>query len=471
MEYRKEEEKTSSKKGFKLSSKLKVIIAIIGVILAIYMVLACFFCNHFYIGTKINNINLSGKTVDDFNKEMVEKVQGYNLKLEERNNKTEEIKAENLSLRYNGQEEIQKIKDNQPGLTWLFHIFSNKDNYADKLVTYNTDEFDKICNNLSCFKKENVEEPKNASFEYSDEGYKVIEGTKGCKVDEKLLKDSASKYIECMREVLNLEDENCYVGPRYDVGDEKVNHVKDELDKYVNAKISYVAGSNREVLDGNTIHKWLSVNNEMEVVFDSSKVSEFLKTLSSKFNTVGINRKFRTTAGSEITVEGGDYGFKVDKEQENESIINTIKNGQTVEREPFYSQKAASHDGNEIGNTYVEVSIGGQHLWFYKNGHLITDGAIVSGNTSAGNGTPSGVYYVLYKEANATLRGDGYATPVSYWMPFNGGIGMHDATWRSSFGGSIYSYSGSHGCVNCPYSLAQTIFNNIDSGTPVICYY
>ena len=56
-------------------------------------------------------------------------------------------------------------------------------------------------------------------------------------------------------------------------------------------------------------------------------------------------------------------------------------------------------------------------------------------------------------------------------MPFNGGIGIHDATWRSSFGGNIYVAGGSHGCVNAPYSLANTIFNNIDSGTPVVCYY
>lgn len=465
----KEEENTGGKKGLKL--EVKVIIIALGSLAAIYLILACFFCNHFYIGSKLNGISLSGKTVEAVNEEMVNKVQNYKLKLEERDGKTEEINSEKLNLNFEGKDEIQKMKDKQPGLTWLFNIFSNKKTYVDTLISYNDSELDKACDNLSCFKKENIIEPKNASFEFSTEGYKVIDEVNGCKVDKVLLKDSVVRSIEGMQETLNLEDNNCYVVPKYRAGDNKVNEAKDELDKYSKTKINYTAGGKNLVLDGNTIQKWLTVNDEMEVTFDSSKVSGFLKTLSSKFNTIGINRKFRTTGGSEITVEGGDYGFKVDKEKEKESIINTIKTGDTVEREPIYSQKALTHDGNEIGNTYVEVSIGGQHLWFYKNGQLITDGAVVTGNTSAGNGTPAGVYFLLYKEKDTVLIGDNYATPVSYWMPFNGGIGMHDASWRGSFGGSIYSYNGSHGCVNCPYSLAQKIYNNIDSGTPVICYY
>ena len=90
---------------------------------------------------------------------------------------------------------------------------------------------------------------------------------------------------------------------------------------------------------------------------------------------------------------------------------------------------------------------------------------------STGNITPTGVYSLTYKTKNAVLRGPGYASPVSYWMPFNGDIGMHDATWRSAFGKTIYKYDGSHGCVNVPYECAEAIFNNIEVGTPVIAYY
>ena len=95
----------------------------------------------------------------------------------------------------------------------------------------------------------------------------------------------------------------------------------------------------------------------------------------------------------------------------------------------------------------------------------------MSGNAARGYDTPSGAYPLTYKQRNATLRGADYATPVSYWMPFNGNIGMHDATWRGSFGGSIYRTNGSHGCINLPKAAAKTIFENIEKGMPVLCYH
>ena len=94
----------------------------------------------------------------------------------------------------------------------------------------------------------------------------------------------------------------------------------------------------------------------------------------------------------------------------------------------------------------------------------------MSGNLSKGWGTPAGSYPLTYKQRDAVLKGENYRTPVDYWMPFNGGIGMHDAKWRSSFGGTIYKTGGSHGCINLPHSVAKKIYENISAGMPVLCY-
>ena len=51
------------------------------------------------------------------------------------------------------------------------------------------------------------------------------------------------------------------------------------------------------------------------------------------------------------------------------------------------------------------------------------------------------------------------------------GEGLHDATWRSKFGSTIYKTSGSHGCVNLPLSAAETIYGIIEAGWPVIVFY
>ena len=106
----------------------------------------------------------------------------------------------------------------------------------------------------------------------------------------------------------------------------------------------------------------------------------------------------------------------------------------------------------------------------YKKGEKIVDTPIVSGCVSWGCSTPTGVYSLTYKTRNATLRGPGYATPVSYWMPFNGDIGMHDATWRSSFGGTIYKWDGSHGCINMPLNAVKQVYENIEDTMPIIVW-
>ena len=147
-------------------------------------------------------------------------------------------------------------------------------------------------------------------------------------------------------------------------------------------------------------------------------------------------------------------------------------------REPSYASRGASHEGNDYGSTYAEVDLTNQMVYFVQNGQVVLSSACVTGNPNNGNGTPQGVYSLAYKELDSVLRGekrpDGsyeYESPVKYWMPFNGGIGFHDATWQSSFGGSRYLTNGSHGCINLPYDVAGQLYNLISAGTPVVCHY
>lgn len=118
----------------------------------------------------------------------------------------------------------------------------------------------------------------------------------------------------------------------------------------------------------------------------------------------------------------------------------------------------------------MEVNLTAQHLIYYKDGKVVVDSDFVSGDVAKRRRLPTGAYGLYYKERNRTLRGQGYASPVSFWMPFNGGVGFHDAKWRGSFGGDYYKWKGSHGCVNLPYSAAKTLFENIESGCAVLVY-
>jgi lipoprotein-anchoring transpeptidase ErfK/SrfK len=112
-----------------------------------------------------------------------------------------------------------------------------------------------------------------------------------------------------------------------------------------------------------------------------------------------------------------------------------------------------------------------------QDGQIVWDAPCVTGNLSKSYDTPAGLYSLTYKQKDRVLRGklqaDGtyeYESPVSFWMPFNGGIGFHDANWRSKFGGTIYQTAGSHGCVNLPPEKAALLYDLVYAGMPVICY-
>ena len=250
----------------------------------------------------------------------------------------------------------------------------------------------------------------------------------------------------------------------------KVKEVKDIIDKYVYSKIVYSFDELMETVDGSIINKWIDIDDDMNPSINEKKVKEYIDSLCEKYNTVGKERKFDSSIGKTVIVKGGYYGWKINSNEEVKALIENIKHGQSVFKEPIYSQKGLSRSDDDIGDTYVEVNITRQHLWFYKNGKLLTQGDIVTGCQSKNTPTAEGVYALNYKQKDATLKGDGYSSKVSYWMPFNGNIGLHDARWRSSFGGNIYKTNGTHGCVNMPQYLAKIIFENIESNTPIICY-
>jgi lipoprotein-anchoring transpeptidase ErfK/SrfK len=101
------------------------------------------------------------------------------------------------------------------------------------------------------------------------------------------------------------------------------------------------------------------------------------------------------------------------------------------------------------------------------------DTDVVTGLPTSERETRRGIYAIDAKKEHATLgRLDvqGYASPVDYWAPFDGGRGLHDAPWRSSFGGDIYLSDGSHGCVNIPSQNMAAIYNAIEIGNAVIIY-
>lgn len=429
-----------------------------------------YYMNHFYYGSSIGCVNVSGKTVEEAKKEVSSRINAYALKLKERGGKSEEIKASDIELKYASYKDVQSLKDKQHPFAWVSAFFQKKDYQIVKKASFDEELLRERIDKLSCVDSRYITEPKNPGFIYENGKYVIQKEQPGNEINKNILYTEVVNAILKGDDTIDLEAACCYVKPQYTSDSPKIIETKNTLNKYVSSKVTYALGKNNKIVDGSVINKWIKVDDNFEISFDEKETENYLNVIFDSYNTVGKSRTFKTSSGKSILISGGDYGWLINTSKEAQELIDIIKQGRTASKEPQYSQTALTHDNGDIGDTYVEIDLTKQHLWFYKNGSLIVQSDVVTGNVSSSHSTPVGVYRLKYKQLNAVLRGPGYSCPVTFWMPFNGGIGLHDANWRSEFGGNIYKTDGSHGCVNAPYDVAKTVFSNIEAGTPVICY-
>ena len=464
--------KRRTKVKSKLNKKTRIALISLGSLLSIYLGISLFFVNHFTFGTKIDGIDVAGNNVKEVESKFENKIKDYSLTLNERNGNSETIKADDIGLKYASSGEIKKILKEQSAFSWIIGIFKDRDYENLDELSYDKDMFLSTLSNLNCVKGEDIEAPKSAYLKFKNSRYVIVPEEKGNTVNKEILTKEVSKAVLNGSTSIDIDKKGCYEKPKYTANNKKVKECLQTLNKYMLSEITYKKGQKSITCDKNTTNKWIDIDDDFNISVNEYKVSSFVDKVAGVFNTYQDTRDFKTSNGNVIKVAGGDYGWILDKTSTKSEIQKALLEGKKVTLEPKFSQEAASESGNDYGNSYIEISFVQQHLWLYKEGKMIFETDIVSGSIANNCATPPGTYYIKYREKNATLKGEGYQTHVSFWMPFNGNIGLHDSsTWRSEWGGNIYVNGGSHGCINLSYEAAEKIFNSIKAGYPVICYY
>lgn len=355
--------------------------------------------------------------------------------------------------------------------------------------------FDKALKEAAYLKEKNIKETKDAYVDINNAELPIVEEVYGNSIDYTSLKNEiftlvadgtfsfpyvSSEFYKQPDITADSEDllakqefykENLTSNVTYTLGKDEIKITPAQMAAFRGVKIS----GNGALTDNEikSIKKSVSDNVLLE-----DEIREFVYQFACDYNTLGESRKFKTTPGKIIKIEGGAYGFALDQDAEYEQLIKDLTSGKPVKRDPLWNMTGFTEYqiGNDIGDTYVEISIKKQHLWYYKDGKQIVSCDVVTGNPYMGYSTPTGTYGLSYKQYGATLRGENadgseYESEVFYWMPFFGNYGMHDATWRSYFGDEIYLGGGSHGCVNMPLKSAEKLFNNLaDRNVPVVVY-
>lgn len=470
----------NKKKKRKKKNQKMVLWSSLGVLFAFLLgllIAGSVYCSsHFSKGTIINEIDASGLTMEELESRMREYVLTVRERTGEGSYITETITGDQIGVTVSNTDELNGILKQQNILKAISsYIKGEQQIYTiENLYAYVDSALMTAILKLQGFQESFVTGPENAHIsEYDPQtGYRIVPEVRGNVLNQTKTIQTVETAVDALLTEIDLEKAGCYEEPSVYADDVKLTERLAQMKQYTDLRIVYHFGQQEEVIDGGVLSGWLLVDEETnKVSVSEEKIDDFVVMLRKKYDTIFRSREFQTSYGKTITIEGGDYGWWMNYSQEQEQLKEMIENGESGERIPVYYQTAAVYGSQDYGNTYVEINLTAQHLFLYVNGEKKMESEFVSGNAARGFDTPAGIYGITYKEQDAMLVGENYETPVSYWMPFNGNIGLHDAIWRDSFGADIYKKSGSHGCINMPYLKAKELYGEIAKGTPVICYY
>nr|WP_027872207.1 L,D-transpeptidase family protein [[Eubacterium] cellulosolvens] len=452
----------------------------------------------FFPGTKINGIDVGGKTPDQVEKLLADSVENYQLNIKFRNNQTEKITESDINYRYHSDGTVKRLLVRQDAWKWYSSNMWNTNNpkiteekvttqtvYDDELLGAKIDELPEL-------KEENMTPPTDCHLEFQETKFVVVPETDGTVLNKDVVRKAILDAVAETNPVVDVNAiEGAYSGAANTMATvgEALQKEADALNPFTNSSVHYsMPDGSTQTLDGNTTKDWLVKNADGTYSKDEGSwnqhIESYVSQMAASINNIGKDRTFNATGIGEITITDdgfSTYGYEVNQEEEIKQLTADLSSGTSVTRDPKYSHWETSKENNGFGNSYVEIDATRQHLWIYKNGQLALETDIVTGMMTESEYTPEGVYMVEGKESHTKLIGERdpvtkkpeYEVAVDYWMPFiiSKQIGMHDASWKSVFGEGQNVWNGSNGCINLPVDVAGKVWDLVDFDMPVIVYY
>lgn len=436
-----------------------------------------YYAEKFSANTVFATVDVSNLTLDQAEAKVIEDLNDKEFVIREAGEEVARITVGDLSPEYHTGSQLKASYASQDPSTWVTSIFDGQE--YDGGLANNVDLDEKVLAQeleTQGITNEDREAPIDAVIDYNEaDGYHVIEGEKGTEVDPKLLEEQIANGLEEGTYEVDLEE--AYAYPEITSESEVITDIMDKIDAAKSIKITYEIADDLVTVPQDLIESWIYFDQNNEIIVDNEAVSDFLTELNDEYSTFGKTRTFTSTYQGKVQVPPGILGWAIDIEEEAAQLSADLNAGKDIKRQPiFYSTGGIAGAKDDIGDTHVEIDLTYQHMFLYVDGDLVVDTPIVSGQIGAE--TVPGANAVNEMLSNTNLVGYNqfakveYSTPVSYWIRFDDQAqGIHDASWQGSFGGNVYQYAGSLGCINTPYSAVSTIYEYVNIGTPVVVFY
>lgn len=449
-----------------------------SIILAVVALSTYYYKDVFTFGTWINGIYCTGMTSQQVSNILLEQYTYPDISVSLLGGKNYVLSYQEYGVCADYSVAVDELMAQNTGWAWLkrrkiFEIFEVTPDY-----NYNLEVMKQELLSHEWLNENLYDETKTVSIVKTlEDGYILVDETKNLLLQTKAVEKIMDSIVNQLTEVDLCED--CYMDiPYNDKMLETIEKWKG-VEAFQDFVFIYDFGDRKEIINKSIVSDWIMLNEQGYIVYDENNfpvldelmIEEYVAYLGSVYNTVGMERSFQTTRGDIVKVAGGAYGNELDLDAELKYLKKAFINKECTVRTPEYITEAFVKGSDDIGTTYIEIDMGNQMMYYYKNGKLKLETPVVTGNMKRNWDTPATVCYVYYKQKNRVLRGANYATPVKFWMAVHGNIGIHDASWRKEFGGDIYLTDGSHGCINTPLDKVKELYDMVEIGTPVIMFY
>lgn len=487
-------------------------IAVLMLFAAGYVGLAVYYQDEFAANTWINGVYCTGRTVEEVNSLLLDRtnvpakftVVGYDSvgSLAQETEWVLDLDEIRLTLDYG--EKLRDCLAGQNSWMWLADLAFSRKYELSADVRIDEEALRDWCGRITAASDG---DPDYRIVFRGQEGYVLYDGLHN-RLDSAMAYEAIRDAILAGEDGVSLIERECYYDEKLTAAQKREEQFWQKIEDFQARGPVYDFGEGAQPLSRAQMCEFLVkdentqrpvVDEAGHFVLEKDCAAQWVKEMAELHDTYGKEWSFRSARGEDLTVKGGTYGTSINQKREtlwlSEYLDGLIAGPEEAGQDrdgadpaaeedaeyedvpgveihiPYYTRDAYNRSGEGIGSTYIEVDMGVQKLYYYEKGVLRLETDVVTGNARRRMSTPEGVNYVYSKQKNRILRGEGYASPVKYWMPVKGAIGLHDATWRDEFGGDIYKTNGSHGCINLPLEAMEKLYGMVEVGTPVVMFY
>ena len=454
--------------------RLRVRLGIAAAIIALYAIGIFYFSSHFVPGTTVDGIDAGLLSVEQLADALDKRAATYQLKVSDAHGFAATFVGADFGLASDGTAVAEEAHDRTFPLFWLPHCLAAPHMLIDAQVRFDDEALASLVSQAVEAYNAEAEAPTSAKASYdADAGqFVVVDEVLGTQLDATKVHDICARACRDLSLEATIDD-GALLRPRLTRLSKELLSTVGSANARLAQPIAMTCGDDTVcTVDAPTMAGFISINGDPKLVVDGSAVYAYVEKSEALQD-----------AGNTYDEE---HVWALDIDGTADALVQALQSDSAptaeVARELIETKPAATPGARERGR-HIDVNLSTQFARFYDtDGKVIWESYFVSGNLAEGRSTPTGEFAIEAKVNGTTLvgadeNGDGepdYESYVSYWMPFLAGDwGLHDATWRwdGEFGGTTYTWNGSHGCINLPYYSAEQLFYLCEVGDPVIVHW